>query len=89
MFLLGSVAIADERPGPRTDLYGDPLPGGAAVRLGTVRWRSAGANGILVYLPDGKTLVTPGRFVNFWDVATGTMSHWLLGLYWLCHHRRS
>jgi WD40 repeat protein len=59
---------------PRADAYGDPLPPGALMRLGTVRWRACTRN--LVFLPDGKTLVTgeyalPDSVIRFWDVATG------------------
>jgi RNA polymerase sigma factor (sigma-70 family) len=45
-------------PGPRTDLFGDALPEGVVMRLGTVRSRAAISSfGIL---PDG-TVVTVGR----------------------------
>jgi WD40 repeat protein len=59
---------------PRTDAYGDPLPPGALVRLGTVRWRACARH--LTFMPDGKTLITgeyasSDRVIRFWDVATG------------------
>jgi WD40 repeat protein len=61
----------------RSDAYGDPLPPGALLRLGTVRWRACTRN--LVFLPDGKTLVTgeyasPDSVVRFWNVAASKES---------------
>jgi WD40 repeat protein len=55
----------------RTDFYGDPLPPGARVRLGSVQFRHPSAN--VVFSADGKTLVSGGLdgAVCFWDVATG------------------
>ncbi len=66
----------DERPAPGRDRYGDPLPAGAALRLGTVRFRHysswAGGTG-LVFSPDGKTVATwaGGHSVRFWETASG------------------
>src|SRR5262249_31245734 len=56
----------------RRDLYGDPLPAGALVRLGSVRLRHAGLSDY-VCLPDGKTVLTAGsdRVLRFWDLASG------------------
>ncbi len=59
------------------DLHGDPLPIGAAVRLGSVRFRhavgffSAGPE----FLPDSKTVVTANEngAVRFWDARTGAL----------------
>ncbi len=57
----------------RTDLYGDPLPPRALVRIGTVRFRAANCIGQIAYSPDGKTLAA--RDVNgkifLFDTATG------------------
>ncbi len=61
----------------RVDRFGDPLPPGAVTRLGTVRFR----NGTwdfpqgLVFLPDGKTLVSAnsGQGIQFWEVASGRL----------------
>src|SRR5262249_11282267 len=55
----------------RTDYYGDPLPPGALVRLGTTQLRHHRAH--VVFSDDGKTLISGSAYatVRFWDVATG------------------
>jgi RNA polymerase sigma factor (sigma-70 family) len=71
--------LADQgEPGKQTaakarDLYGDPLPDGAAMRLGTVQLRAPGSQ--LVLSADGKTLigVREGKFVSTWDAASGKL----------------
>ncbi len=73
---------AEERPGagppvsqPKApvDLFGDPLPTGALVRLGTVRLRQGHNIQTVAFAPDGKTVVSSGsdHFVRQWDLATG------------------
>src|SRR5580692_12005615 len=59
-------------PRPTTDLYGDPLPAGAIVRLGSVRLRHLGLIDSFI-LPDGKTARTIGRdgFIRSWNLTTG------------------
>jgi RNA polymerase sigma factor (sigma-70 family) len=59
--------------GPRHDRHGDPLPDGAVVRLGTVRFRHADGVTCSVFGPDGKTLVTGSHdgTARLWDAATG------------------
>ena len=52
------------------DLHGQPLPAGAAQRLGTLVMRYGGAGG-LAYLPDGRGVVLTGGSVDIWDLATG------------------
>jgi WD40 repeat protein len=61
----------DDRAKPvRNDLYGDPLPPGALVRMGTVRLRH---HGEISFSDDGKTLISTGgdAIIRTWDVATG------------------
>jgi RNA polymerase sigma factor (sigma-70 family) len=50
-------ARASSQP-PRTDRYGDPLPPGAAMRLGTVRFRRASPLKHIAYSSDGQLVVT-------------------------------
>jgi YD repeat-containing protein len=56
-----------------TDLYGDPLPPGALVRIGSARFRHPDAVMTVAYAPDGKTVATGGRdgSVRIWDLTTG------------------
>ena len=56
----------------RTDRYGDSLPAGALVRLGTVRFRH-GNGATVAFTPDGKSLLTFGadRTLRYWDIDTG------------------
>jgi RNA polymerase sigma factor (sigma-70 family) len=57
----------------KTDAYGDPVPEGALVRMGTIRFRHADAVHCTVFAPDGKTLISCGcdGVIRLWDVATG------------------
>lgn len=60
-------------PATRTDLYGEPLPEGALVRMGSTQLRHAGQSDFVV-LPDNKTILTAGgRVVRFWDIASGRL----------------
>jgi RNA polymerase sigma factor (sigma-70 family) len=68
---------ADSKPpeaGARRDLYGDPLPDGVLVRVGTERLRHPSAIRIR-FVEDGKTLMSVGQdqTVRFWDLATGKL----------------
>jgi WD40 repeat protein len=58
---------------PRKDALGDPLPAGARLRLGTVRWHHAGGVNALAFSGDGKTLASGSRnrTIRLWDTATG------------------
>jgi RNA polymerase sigma factor (sigma-70 family) len=82
-----STGFKDEHAGPmpptaeaqkgRTDLHGDPLPPGALTRLGTIRFRHGDTMSLkgLVFLPDGKTLLTAtnGHEIFFWERGTGRL----------------
>ena len=55
---------------PRLDPLGDPLPKGALVRFGTTRLRHD-ANALV--FRDGKTIVSLGSSIRFWDATTGQL----------------
>ncbi len=65
-------APAPSQP-PRTDRYGDPLPPGAAMRLGTVRFRQFPNICHVVYSPDGQLVVTDSQedYLQVWDARDG------------------
>lgn len=69
MFALTST----HAPAQSVDLYGDPLPKGAILRLGTVRFRRDPPESVSVsYSHDGQMLATAaGRKVVLWDAKTG------------------
>jgi RNA polymerase sigma factor (sigma-70 family) len=58
---------------PRFDRYGDPLPSGAAMRLGTVRFRQFPQIDHVVYSPDGRLVVTDSEedYLQVWDARDG------------------
>jgi WD40 repeat protein len=61
---------AEGNPVP-VDRHGDPLPDGALLRFGTVRFRHSGGAHAIALSPDGKTLVTEGEdAVRLWDAVT-------------------
>jgi RNA polymerase sigma factor (sigma-70 family) len=61
----------------RSDLFGDPLPPSALVRMGTVRSRHGGGVAALAFAPDQKTLASGGQdnAVRVWDIVTGKEIH--------------
>jgi RNA polymerase sigma factor (sigma-70 family) len=68
-----ATAAPAEAKARRTDQYGDPLPEGALLRLGTVRFRADQMLGSVAYAPDGKTLAT-GEYlgtIRLWDATSG------------------
>jgi WD40 repeat protein len=60
-------------PAPKVDHFGDPLPAGAVVRMGTVRFRHGGEIGQVAFSPDSKILAGASRddSVCLWDARTG------------------
>lgn len=68
-----AVAKTEAPPAPRTDRYGDPLPEGALLRLGTERFRQGNFIYGIALAPDGRTIVSIGgnSVVHVWDAATG------------------
>jgi Tol biopolymer transport system component len=68
-----TAAGAEGETKPRVDQYGDPLPAGAVLRLGTVRFRQGGPVLSVAYSPEGKTLAlgTGDYTVRLWDVGPG------------------
>jgi RNA polymerase sigma factor (sigma-70 family) len=60
----------------RVDRLGDPLPAGALVRFGTVRYRSGADMHASALSPDGNTLAVSARGdITLWDVASGRPRH--------------
>src|SRR5437773_1004988 len=71
--LLAVAPVRGESPA-RIDRFGDPLPEGAVVRLGTVRFREPDTIVAAALAADGTTLATVGwrrDLVRFLDASTG------------------
>jgi RNA polymerase sigma factor (sigma-70 family) len=68
-----AVPKASNQATTRLDSYGDPLPSGALLRLGTVRLRDAPS--FLSFLPGDRTLLSiadsPENSARVWDVVSG------------------
>ncbi len=66
-------AKVEAQPRPGFDLYGDPLPAGALVRLGSTHLRQGHNAQTVAFAPDGKTLVSTGsdHLARQWDVTNG------------------
>jgi WD40 repeat protein len=76
--VLGTLAAAAEPP--RLDRYGDALPDGVVVRLGTKRFGHSWWTESVVWSPDGKVIASAGGYTNarrvcLWDAATGKELH--------------
>ena len=76
--LHGALAWPDDSPTkgvrhPLNDRSGDPLPPGATMRLGTVRFRHAPFIKHVVYSPDGQLVLTDDetQTLQIWDARTG------------------
>src|SRR5262245_44148340 len=63
--------------GKRVDLQGDPLPAGALLRLGEIRFRPGARTTKVAFSPDGKQLASLGNNLyhhdrlSLWDTTTG------------------
>ncbi len=63
---------AEQEAAAPADRHGDPLPPGALVRIGTVRFRHEDRVASAAVSPDGKVIAScAGRAVYLWDAATG------------------
>lgn len=73
----GEPLIPSVNAKEHVDHEGVPLPAEAIARLGSARFRSDVGPAVLVYSPDGKTIVAANRNgkVNFWDAANGKIRH--------------
>ncbi len=67
---------APEKPAARVDRFGDPLPEGALLRIGTIRYRAGAGINHAALSPDGKLLATACESgITFFDLATGKPRH--------------
>jgi WD40 repeat protein len=69
--LVAGAIAAKAAEKSRTDLYGDPLPDGAVLRLGSARLKSDATQ--MFFTPDGRTLITcEGRTIRRWNAEDGS-----------------
>ena len=83
LMLFGSCCLflATPAQAQKLDSYGDPLPPGAVLRLGTTRLQTGSgfSHGGFAWTPDGSALVTMKHgTVYFWDMADGHCRETLL-----------
>src|SRR5262245_20881660 len=69
----GVAQDSAKAPAQGVDRFGDPLPAGAKMRLGSIRLRHPGMVNGVAFSPDGKQLVSTGwdEAIRFWDVKSG------------------
>jgi WD40 repeat protein len=68
--VLQSTQVQQAHEPQRLDLYGDPLPPGAVLRFGTVRWQAPGRT--FAFSPDGRRILASfGDDVHVLDAQTG------------------
>src|SRR5947209_20296476 len=71
------LATAAQGQAPRLDRYGDPLPEGAVVRLGTERFQGNHSVSSVVFSPDGRLLASGNwdMAIRVWDTTTYREHH--------------
>jgi WD40 repeat protein len=67
----GDEAVQPKGNAIALDSLGDPLPSGARLRLGTLRFRPPSSVAELALSPDQKTIVTAGREFVGWNATSG------------------
>lgn len=67
------VLVASLTQAQALDQYGDPLPTGALMRLGTTHWRHSDHCTLAAFVGDGKSAITAGYdgLVARWSVPDG------------------
>jgi WD40 repeat protein len=69
---IATAAFGQPAHGPRADRFGDALPAGSLMRLGTIQHRAQAS--AVAWTDDGKTILTAGpNAMARWDAATGRL----------------